>query len=248
MKIFNRIRKKIKNKIGGNSDIVDLNRELERKMVGGGVEPIGDGMAYLVSEAWKHGQEIDIGKAVYGPAHWGGAKKFADDSFPYYHFLAGLVRTQDCQHIIEIGTHFGGSTLAMHAGFNAKRGCQIITLDITDENRELHEIPEISKFTGDANSELQMKKVLLEAPAVSIDLLYVDAAHDFWPTLQNIAIYAAVFRPRFIVIDDIVLNDEMRLLWAMLKRCYGDRAVNCVDLIPAIRSAQVGFGLIDLRS
>jgi hypothetical protein len=59
---------------------------------------------------------IELPDAIYGPAHWSGDKKFHDESFPYYFFLAGFVRLKNCRSIFEVGTHYGGSTLAMLHG------------------------------------------------------------------------------------------------------------------------------------
>jgi hypothetical protein len=50
-----------------------------------------------------------------------------------------------------------------------------------------------------------------------------------------------------VVIDDILLNDEMSTLWSAVSGIYGADAANCAEIVPQIRSADVGFGLIRLR-
>ena len=70
---------------------------------------------------------------------------------------------------------------------------RIITIDITDLNEELHKIACIEKLTGDANSDAIIKDVTLRLGAQPIDLLYVDANHEFAPTTINICLYATPF-------------------------------------------------------
>jgi hypothetical protein len=124
---------------------------------------------------------------------------------------------------------------------------QIITVDITDLNSALHALPGVSKIVGDANGEAVVKTVAVAFGDKPIDLLYVDAAHDFLPTITNLGLYVLILRPRFVLIDDIVLNEGMRTLWQTLCLSHGARAINCVDVVPEVRSAKIGFGLLQLR-
>ena len=111
----------------------------------------------------------------------------------------------------------------------------------------LHQAPGIIKIIGDANSEGVIKMAVATMGDAPIDLLYVDAAHDFVPTLVNLGLYILLLKPRFVVIDDILLNDGMRSLWNVVRVTQGASAINCVDVVPAIREANVGFGLLWLR-
>lgn len=205
------------------------------------------GLRDIVNQAWSAGQKFDLPDAVYGPAHWEGGERFGNKPYPYYFFLAGFVSTQRCKRILEIGTHFGGSTLAMLRGVGGNGGAHIVTADIFDLNKKLHETPGITKLTGDANSEAMIKDIALRFNHEPIDLLYADADHRFEPTVINIALVCLLLRPRFVIIDDIVLNPEMSTMWDLLSATYAAEAVNCVDVVPQIRGAKVGFGLIRLR-
>jgi hypothetical protein len=204
-------------------------------------------LAAIIQLAWAQGQTFDLAAVGYGPAHWNDGEKFYDKPFPYYHFLAGFVRSQNCKRIFEIGTHFGGSTNSMLRGIADQSEAQVVTVDITDLNSTLHQTLGVTKITGDANSEVVIKMAVAIMGDAPIDLLYVDAAHDFVPTLINLGLYIFLLRPRFVVIDDIVLNDGMRSLWNVVRIAHGASAINCVDVVPAIRASHVGFGLLRLR-
>ncbi len=194
-----------------------------------------------IRHAWTVGQTIDISGAVYGPADW---TKFHDAPGPYYPFLAGFVRTHVCKRIVEIGTNFGGSATAMLRGM-MDEGPEplLVTIDIVDRNPDLHSIPRLKKLTGDANRPAIVKEAVL-AVGAPIDLLYIDADHRFLPTLTNLGLYCLLLQPRYIIIDDILLNPEMRALWDILTVTFKSNAINCADVVPEIRSSNVGFGLI----
>ena len=202
----------------------------------------------IVRSAWTVGQTIQLPADVcYGPVHWDGAKKFHEEPFPYYYFLAGLVRSQSCATICEIGTHYGGSCLSMLRGIADHKAANIVTIDISDLNPALHAKPGVTKLVGDANDEALLKKAALCFGDAPIDLLYVDADHRFSSTIANLGLYCLLLRPRFVVIDDILLNDEMSTLWSAVSGVYGADAANCVEIVSQIRSPDVGFGLIRLR-
>ncbi len=205
----------------------------------------GDTLAIkeIVRQAWSVGQTIELPDAFYGPAHWGDGKAFHNKPLPYYFFLAGFVRSQNCRSIFEIGSHYGGSALAMLHGIADKNAAGIVTVDISDLNDALHHTLGISKLTGDANDEATIKQAILCAGNAPIDLLYVDADHRFLPTITNLALYVLIMRPHFAIIDDILLNSEMRTMWDAVRAAYGPDAVNCVEVVSEIRDQNVGFGL-----
>ena len=120
-------------------------------------------------------------------------------------------------------------------------------MDITDLNPALHAYPAIIKLVGDANTAALLQEAALAMGEGPIDLLYVDADHRFLSTLTNLGLYVLAFNPRLVVIDDIVLNENMRPLWNFLRATRGAEAINCVDVVPEIRSPNVGFGLLRLR-
>jgi hypothetical protein len=201
-------------------------------------------LSAIVQQAWNAGQAIDLSTVGYGPAHWNDGEELRNKPFPYYYFLAGFVRSQNCTRIFEIGTHFGGSTNSMLRGIVDQSTAQVVTVDITDLNPQLHQTRGVTKVIGDANCEGVIKMAVATMGDAPIDLLYVDAAHDFVPTIINLGLYVFLLRPRFVIIDDIVLNEGMRSLWNVVRAAHGASAINCVDVIPTIRAPNVGFGLL----
>jgi cephalosporin hydroxylase len=119
----------------------------------------------------------------------------------------------------------------------------LVTVDITDLDPGLHEIPGIKKLTGDANSQAIIEEVVAIFQGQPIDLLYIDADHNFEPTLTNLGIYLTLLRPAWIILDDIVLTPKMAAMWNVLQVAFGRDAINCVDHVP-VRRETCGFGLI----
>jgi hypothetical protein len=208
---------------------------------------LGPPLEDIVKLAWKIGKEIDLSNIGYGPAHWEGGDRVVTSPNPYYFFLSGLARSQGFKRIFEIGTHFGGSIFALMRGISEAEKSEIVTVDITDLNPAIQAASGINKITGDANSEYIVKKVMTIFNGDPIDLMFIDADHRFLPTMTNFGLYVALLRPRMVVLDDIVLNDSMRTMWNVLRAVYGAEAINCVDVIPEIRSGACGFGLLRLR-
>lgn len=163
----------------------------------------------------------------------------------YYHFLFGLCRVVGARRILEVGTDYGGSILAMRRAIVGEE-LALVTLDVTNASDEqLSGHPEIMKIQGDCRSRETIETVLrrLSPP---IDLLYIDTKHDFENTMASYAIYNSLFTPKHLAFDDITLNEEMRRFWRIMKARYGDRAVNAVEVVPAIRAhpRNPGFGII----
>jgi len=204
-------------------------------------------LASLVEQAWAAGQGIDLKEVQFGPSlpGWKDDRFFAQ-TFPYYFFLAGLVRSQQCSRILEIGTHYGGSGLAMLRGVAEPDQAKLLTIDITDLNPALHSVTGLKKITGDANSEAVISQIFDYFAGETVDLIYIDTNHSFMPTLLSLGIYGFLLRPRFIVMDDIHLAEGMRKIWARVCGSYSE-AINCIDVVPAIRREQCGFGLLRLR-
>jgi predicted O-methyltransferase YrrM len=204
-------------------------------------------LAETVRRAWSVGSMLDLSGLEYGPPHSKHIEK-ADRTIPsYYAFLAGLVRAESCQRILEVGTYFGGSITAMDRGLVDPSSAKIATVDIADVNPKLSERVSVKRFIGDANSEHVLKDVIAFFSAEPIDLLYLDGDHNFLPTIVNVGLYTALLKPRYLVLDDIVFNESMRSAWTMLKCCFGNQAINCIDIEPRIRTSTCGFGLLRLR-
>jgi hypothetical protein len=204
------------------------------------------GLESIVKEAWLAGRAIDLAGIQFGPSFPGFKDKgFVPGPYPYYYFLAGLVRSQGCNRILEIGTHFGGSGLAMLRGIGDPGKAKLVTVDTTDLNPALHGLAGFTKLTGDANGETVVRDVVDRFDGSPIDLMFVDSSHNFMATASSVGVYALLLRPRLVVLDDIAFNEGMRALWSQLRATY--EAVNCSDIVPAIRIKECGFGLLRLR-
>ena len=83
-----------------------------------------------------------------------------------------------------------------------------------------------------------------------IDLIYIDADHSCMPTLLNYAIYATLLRPKYVIFDDISLNNSMSEMWACVSRAVSNEdSIDATTVIPEIRPqpTKPGFGLLRLR-
>jgi Methyltransferase domain len=199
----------------------------------------------IVKEAWVVGKTIDLAGIQFGPGFSGWQDKgFVPGPVPYYYFLAGLVRSQSCSRILEIGTHFGGSALSMLRGIADPARAKLITVDISDSNSALRGMAGVAKLTGDANGETVIREVVERFDGSPIDLMFVDADHSFSATALSLGAYGMLLRPRLVVLDDIAFNEGMQALWSRLRASY--EAVNCSDIVPAIRIKECGFGLMRL--
>jgi len=204
------------------------------------------GLESIVKEAWLAGRTIDLAGIQFGPSFPGFKDKgFVPGPYPYYYFLAGLVRSQGCNRILEIGTHFGGSGLAMLRGIADPVKANLVTIDTTDLNPALHGVAGFTKLTGDANGEAVLREATDRFAGSPIDLMFVDSSHSFIATALSVGVYGLLVRPRLVALDDISFNDGMRALWSQLQASY--EAVNCSDIVPAIRIKECGFGLLRLR-
>jgi hypothetical protein len=77
-----------------------------------------------------------------------------------------------------------------------------------------------------------------------IDLLFIDSKHSYEHVTRNISIYGAEFRPRFIILDDIELDAEMKRAWAEIAGQYAEHAFDASALA---RRLDTGFGVLDCR-
>ncbi len=200
----------------------------------------------VVRRAWAAGAAIDLADLSYGPSHSANRRQI-DGAHPYYFFLAGLVRSEKCQRIFEVGTYCGGSIMAMARGIADPTNARLATVDIADAGSKIDCGVAIETFIGNANSEHVLKSVLAYFGPEPIDLLYLDGEHAFLPTITNVGLYASMLRPRYVVLDDILLNESMRSAWSALRCSYAGALVDCIDVVPEIRPATCGFGLLKLR-
>lgn len=211
-----------------------------------GYEPLES----VIAAAWQAGASIDLQGISYGRPHWEGPAP--TEPYSYYRFLAGIVRLHGMTRILEIGTHFGGSALAMCRGMPLAAAGHLLTIDVEFENvAALQQERRLQRFKGHA-----LQREVLEATAAAfhhlpIDLLYVDADHNFFPTLAMASIYSTLLKPQFIILDDINLDDTMRAMWQLLAECHPGEAVDATIVEPQIGANMPtpgqGFGVIRLR-
>ena len=202
----------------------------------------GTGSVADYDMAMAEGRELDLSDSLYG----GPDRERAARPPGYYQFLAGLVRSRDYRRVVEIGTHYGGSTQALCKGVSASAlddAC-VVTIDVTRLNDEaLRSVPFLRRVQGDS----LRPEVVEEACAHfdgPIDLLYVDSFHQRSETLQNIAVFANRLRPKVVIIDDIHLNPSMRDLWSELESMDG---VVAYDLSTLVRRGPAGFGIVEFE-
>lgn len=188
------------------------------------------------------GQSLDLTGCNYGPHK-------RTQSFlgvqTYYHFLAGFVRHLHLRKILEIGTSYGGSMMAMHRGCELEEpGSELVTIDKIDMAGEgLTHLPQVRRIHGDSLAPETLHKTRARL-SVPIDLLYIDSKHDYAHTQRNIAIFGCCFHPRFIILDDIHLNAEMETLWSEIEDRYGRLAYDASD----IAERPSGFGILACAS
>lgn len=157
----------------------------------------------------------------------------------YYHFLAGLVKVISAKQVLEIGTHFGGSIMAMSKG--AHSDTKMVTIDIELKNNEaLFPYTNIKRITGDSTNTVVIKEVnkYLKPP---IDLIFIDSLHIKKYVYYNMKRYANLL-PKYVVFDDIHINSTMDDLWNKVSTNYP----SC-DLSEMVDRKKAGFGIIQLR-
>lgn len=205
--------------------------------------------AQIAEQAWRAAQAIDVGDIGYGRVHWGDHRSHKTTPAPYYRFLAGLTASQSIKRVCEIGTHSGGATRAIHRALREPSDSRIVTIDVTRESdKHLSGIQNITKIVGDATTEKTFRRTLNAfADRHKIDLLFIDGGHRYVPELLAFSIYTQALSPRLVVIDDINLNEQMRLLWEKVTASRpAALTLDVATLFPDVRKPSVGFGLIAL--
>lgn len=205
-------------------------------------------LARLADEAWRLGQGMDLSGCHYGPATWAKNITITRPS-PYYYFLAGFAALIGARSVMEVGTHYGGSALAMAKGLqraNPHGSWRIVTVDVTDLNRErLVQEGNIVKLVGSATDPATQSAMLDALQGDTIDLLYVDALKSgtfIRDVLTGLGSRASI---SWVILDDISKHPSMTQLWGELEETFGDRCLNLAAFNPKIRDVDVGFGLLD---
>jgi cephalosporin hydroxylase len=186
---------------------------------------------------------IDLSGCYYGAPHWQGP--FVDKPLEYYFFLAGLVAQLCCSRILELGTHFGGSIFSMVRGLEAvglRESAEIVTVDLADSNSEGFRANQtVRRILGDCLSADIVRRVARSFTG-PVDLLFIDAAHDYEHTHRCLDTYVPVVSPGLVILDDIHLNASMNRLWTDLSTKYGACAIDITT--QSHREPDVGFGLL----
>lgn len=197
-----------------------------------------------IKEAYLIGKEMNLNGCHYGLWHDG--KKKLDKPMNYYYFLAGLCKTKQIVRVLEIGTYRGGSTLAMLQGIEIEKA-DILTIDIElFEPNVLENIPQIKRIIGDSLDSKVISEVVNHFKGQKIDLIYIDGLHTYESTIAYYGIYTMLLRPRFVVIDDITLNEGMSRMWRDIKKTHDCNALNAAKVDERIRPGKAGFGVIQL--
>ena len=194
----------------------------------------------LCESAYAIGKQIDISGCHYGLHKRSGL--FLKETY-YYRVLAGFVSLLKLRRILEIGTHFGGSIMAMSRGIPPCEPSTLVTVDKTYENEEgFAAFPQIIRIRGDSAKEETVQQVKTHF-ARDIDLLYIDSVHKYDHTKKNIDLYAGIHSPKYLILDDVHLNPDMERLWNEIAAQHGER---CWDAGPLVKRP-TGFGVVQWR-
>lgn len=165
----------------------------------------------------------------------------------YYPLLAGLARTQRMSQVLDVGTKYGGSILAVRKGLAPDAGSAVlVTVDVKEhQGHVLRDHPEITRILGDAAASATVAGVAKRFRP-PIDLLFLDAVHTREHTLACFDGYTRSLNPRFVLVDDIYLNASMTQLWTeLLTRFPAEQSFDATELVQ--RGFDCGFGVIEYR-
>lgn len=200
----------------------------------------------FVIKAWEAGGKIDLTGVGYGRIHWGDRKEVKTVPSSYYQLLAGIAHISDSKSALEIGTHWGGSTMAIKRGLDLNsKSAKLVTVDITSESDNYltqFKDDNIIKIVGDANTSGIASQV--RSNLDSADILYIDAAHTCVPTLASFAIYTTSLSAKICIFDDVALNQEMRQFWSYIENGFGEYCADISKFLPQARTKDVGFGVV----
>ena len=190
---------------------------------------------------YENGKQLDLSQCVYGLFH---DNKTVLGTSPYYYFLAGLAEKLKAAKIIEIGTYRGGSTKALAAGMLAggKSG-QILTFDVKNFNPDFANFYHyITHHIGYPTLPESIEKAMIMFEGETIDILFIDAAHEKSSTLIQTLLYDRLFTPRCLIWDDISINKTMMEFQKIARIIYPEM-IDVSQICPHIRRPSEGFGV-----
>tara|TARA_B100001094_G_scaffold171254_1_gene165603 strand:+ start:3239 stop:4738 length:1500 start_codon:yes stop_codon:yes gene_type:complete len=164
---------------------------------------------------------------------------------PYYNILAGFVKCFNISNVVEIGTHKGGSSLAM---INGNNNLQLVTIDVKEHDMAIQRLNKYSnckRLIGDSLSTKIQDNVKNFFVKSGKTLLYIDALKDGKWIEKNIEFYKFL-KPDYIILDDITINGTMINWWNNFSSNYN--CFNFVDYLGIrcrnISELNCGFGLV----
>jgi Rhamnosyl O-methyltransferase/CmcI len=189
----------------------------------------------VCEEAFAAGSGVDLSGCHYGP-HSRTGRYY--ELIPYYYLLAGLPKLLGLRSALDIGTHYGGSAMSISRGMEGKG--TVVTVDITFRNKEnLLKFENIKRVCGDSLKPEIAEKISYLLPE-GAEMIYIDSFHDYYSLMRNIDLYSKL-SPRYIVMDDIRINDSMKRAWLELQTKYA--TFDATDLT----SRNCGFGVLEIN-
>lgn len=189
----------------------------------------------LCETAYQVGSQMNLEGVHYGPHS---RTKRYYETIPYYFLLAGLAKVGNMRKALDIGTHYGGSAMAISRGMEGKG--IIVTVDISMHNMTmLLKYPDIRRVQGNSLTLATAREVYQLLPE-GVDMIYIDSFHDYDNVKQNIELYGKL-SPRLIVFDDIRINESMVKVWTELKKSHV--AYDATELC----CRNCGFGVLKVR-
>jgi hypothetical protein len=195
--------------------------------------------------AFALGQTLDLSDCIYGP-NARDRDGFLAEGLPYYRLLAGLAAAIDARTVVEIGTHFGGSTRALWQGMvhNCDPG-MLLTVDIKDaSDPSIRELAGVEVLIGDAQDRCVLTEIMVRLAGRTIDLLFLDGKKDkgFAETVLNHLL--SRFAIRWVVIDDVNTRSTLPAFWQNARASWEVDAFEVSQTHPEMRDPRYGMGVI----
>lgn len=167
----------------------------------------------LLRRALEVGRHLDLSDCFYDRTQPSGGAAYRETPV-YYALLAGLVRECGARTVVELGTHYGGATLAMSRGFADGSEGRVVTVDVTAMDcPPLAQLRGVTRVHGDVFLPGTIDEVQQALDGRPVDLLFVDIVHGYHQTKRALGLFTNRLQPGLIVLDDVNLNGGMRLLW-----------------------------------